>query len=90
MECLDNQSARNFSDAQLKPEPLRLRKSQPSIGAGPDHVPDSESKHVRIDEAATKITAQAITPVLAALMSKFEMLDAVSTPEVKTRCSVTS
>ena len=87
MECLDNPSARDFSDAQLKPEPLRLRKSHSSIGAGPDNVPHSPSKHVRINESATEITAQAITPVLAALMSKFEMLDAVSAPEAETRRS---
>jgi hypothetical protein len=84
MECLGNQSARDFSHAQLKPEPLRLRRSQSSIGAGPDHVPDSPFKHVRINEAATEITGQAITPVLAALMFKFEMLDTVSSPKVRT------
>jgi hypothetical protein len=55
MESLDNQSARDFSDAQLKPAPLRLQKSQSSIGVGPNDVPDSQFKHVRINEAVTEI-----------------------------------
>lgn len=105
MESLDHQSARDFSDVQLKPAPLRLaRTSQSSIGAGQDGAPDSPPKHVRIDEAVTEITAhqksttqgqtlagfyspapcaQTITPVLASLLSKFEMLDAVSAPRSK-------
>jgi hypothetical protein len=84
MGRLNNQSARDFSHAQLKPEPLRLRKSQSNISASPDDVPGSPSRHVRINEAATEVTAQAITPVLAALMSKFEMLDAVNSPKART------
>jgi hypothetical protein len=84
MERNEAHSARDFSDAQLKPEPLRL---PPKTQSSPGREAASP-KHVRIDQAATEAEhhskdfvdstlAQTTTSDLAALVSKFEMLDAV-------------
>lgn len=99
MECPDNQSSRDFSNSQLKPEPLRIaRKNRLSNASSCDRLPSSSSKHSGTAEWATEIEerqgdalAQHVTVTshselvrrdglssLAALVSRFETLDALS------------
>ncbi|KAL2261999.1 hypothetical protein VTK26DRAFT_2768 [Humicola hyalothermophila] len=76
---------RDFSDSHLKPAPLCLRrKTQSGSGPSKDNVPDG---HPLIQEERHKVVrdlsllVRTTSPRLASLVSKFEMLDAITNLE---------